>query len=98
MLITATLLASLAVTIVVISGREDGALVVDFASSRETVPCRVCRAASRRIHSRFRRTLADLPWSQGQTDGRVTRLKLVKRARYARGGLYLLPRCLHSGA
>ncbi len=31
-----------------------------------------------------------LPWSQGQTEGQVTRLKLLKRAMYGRGGLDLL--------
>ena len=30
------------------------------------------------------------PWSNGQTEGQVTRLKLVKRQMYGRGGLDLL--------
>jgi transposase len=39
-----------------------------------------------------------LPWSQGQTEGQVTRLKLVKRAMYGRGGLDLLLGRLRRGA
>jgi transposase len=35
-----------------------------------------------------------LPWSQGQTEGQVTRLKLVKRLMYGRGKLDLLYRRL----
>ena len=39
-----------------------------------------------------------LPWSQGQTEGQVTRLKLLKRAMYGRGGLDLLRSRLRRGA
>jgi transposase len=39
-----------------------------------------------------------LPWSQGQTEGQVTRLKLTKRAMYGRGGLDLLLGRLRRGA
>jgi len=39
-----------------------------------------------------------LPWSQGQTEGQVTRLKLVKRQMYGRGGLDLLRSRLRRGA
>ena len=39
-----------------------------------------------------------LPWSQGQTEGQVTRLTLVKRALYGRGGLDLLLGRLRRGA
>jgi transposase len=35
-----------------------------------------------------------LPWSQGRTEGQVTRLKLVKRQIYGRGKLDLLSRRL----
>ena len=35
-----------------------------------------------------------LPWSNGQTEGQVTRLKLVKRQMYGRGKLDLLKRRL----
>jgi hypothetical protein len=30
------------------------------------------------------------PWSNGQTEGQITKLKLVKRQMYGRGKLYLL--------
>ena len=32
----------------------------------------------------------DLPWSNGQTEGQITKLKLVKRQMYGRGKLDLL--------
>ena len=32
----------------------------------------------------------DLPWSQGQTEGQVTKLKLIRRQMYGRGGFDLL--------
>jgi transposase len=32
----------------------------------------------------------DLPWSHGQTEGQITKLKLVKRQMYGRGKLDLL--------
>ena len=32
----------------------------------------------------------DLPWSNGQTEGQITKLKLVKRQTYGRGKLDLL--------
>jgi transposase len=32
----------------------------------------------------------DLPWSNGQTDGQITKLTLVKRQMYGRGKLDLL--------
>lgn len=31
----------------------------------------------------------DLPWSNGQTEGQITKLKLVKRQMYGRGKLDL---------
>jgi transposase len=40
-----------------------------------------------------------LPWSQGQTEGQVTRLKLIKRQMYGRAKLDLLRRrVLHTAA
>lgn len=62
MLITATLPAALEVSMVSVSGRESGAIRVALASQRETVPCSACGTPARRIHSRYHRTLADLPW------------------------------------
>jgi len=35
----------------------------------------------------------DLPWSNGQTEGQITKLKLVKRQMYSRGKLDLLREC-----
>lgn len=35
-----------------------------------------------------------LPWSNGQTDGQITKLKLVKRQMYGRGKIDLLQACL----
>jgi transposase len=62
MLITATLPAALEGSVVSVSGRESGAIRVALASKRETVPCSACGTLARRIHSRYHRTLADLPW------------------------------------
>ncbi|MBA3823479.1 MAG: transposase [Ktedonobacterales bacterium] len=39
----------------------------------------------------------DLPWSQGQIEGQMTRLKLIKRQGYGRAKLQVLrQRVLHS--
>lgn len=62
MLITATLPAALAITITAIDGREPGAITVALASAREAVPCPTCDTLAQRIHSRYQRRLADLPW------------------------------------
>lgn len=62
MLITATLPASLAVSVVAIGGSERGAIRVALASRRMAVPCPVCGTLAQRVHSRYQRTLADLPW------------------------------------
>lgn len=62
MFITATLPTSLQVTAVSTNGSADGTIWVTLASRRELVPCPVCGTAAHRIHSRYQRTLADLPW------------------------------------
>src|SRR5260370_10087389 len=62
MLISATLPAALGVTISGISGRASGTILVELASSRSAVPCPACGALAQRVHSRYRCTLADLPW------------------------------------
>ena len=62
MLITAALPAALEVSLVSVSGRESGAIRVALASQRETVPCSACGTPAWRIHSRYHRPLADLPW------------------------------------
>jgi len=41
---------------------EPGDITVTLVGVRPAVPCPLCGAASRRIHSRYSRTLADLPW------------------------------------
>jgi transposase len=35
-----------------------------------------------------------LPWSNGQTEGPITKLKLLKRSMYSRGSIELLKRRL----
>ena len=62
MLITATLPAALAVAVVAIDGSDRGAIRIALASSRPTVPCPACGTLAQRVHSRYQRTLADLPW------------------------------------
>ena len=43
-------------------------------------------------------TALTLPWSQGQVEGQVHRLKLIKRQMYGRAGFHLLRlRVLHQG-
>lgn len=40
-----------------------------------------------------------LPWSQGQTEGQITKLKLLKRSMYGRGSFDLLKqRVLYASA
>jgi transposase len=43
----------------------------------------------RRDHAAVRAAIAQ-PWSNGQTEGQITKLKLVKRQMYGRGKLELL--------
>lgn len=62
MFISATLPPALGVTIVGISARASDAIIVELASSRPSVPCAACATPSQRVHSRYRRTLVDLPW------------------------------------
>jgi transposase len=66
MLVTATLPPSLQVAVVALSGRDEGGVTVALASNRPAVACPACGSSSQRVHSRYRRTLADLPW-QGLT-------------------------------
>lgn len=62
MLITATLPAELGITITGITSTTAGTVAITLASSRRTVVCPLCGTAAKRVHSRYRRTLADLPW------------------------------------
>ena len=55
----------------------DASLLASFASG------------IRRDHAAVRSAIAE-PWSNGQTEGQITKLKLVKRQMYGRGKLDLL--------
>lgn len=74
MLITATLPADLAVAVVGISGNDDGPIQIDLASRRAAVACPACGTPAQRVHSRYQRTLADLPWQ-----GLAVQLRLETR-------------------
>jgi hypothetical protein len=56
----------------------------------------VCdRGTDESLRSRYRQSIAacnaiDLPWSNGQADGQINRLKAIKRAIYGRAGPELL--------
>lgn len=52
---------------------EEG-VTVTVASGRHSAQCPICQRRSRRIHARFMRTLADLPWG-----GQVVRIHLEGR-------------------
>ncbi len=53
------------------------ALVVIVRSSGHTSPCPGCEAPAKRVHSRYRRCLSDLPWA-----GRSVQLVLLARRFY----------------
>jgi transposase len=53
---------------------ESNAVTVVVQTTREAVPCPDCQHPSRRVHSHYIRTLADLPWS-----GVAVRLRLHTR-------------------
>ncbi len=55
----------------------EGMVVVAVAATRATVPCPVCGELAARVHSRYRRTVADLPWQ-----GVAVRLDLHTRRFY----------------
>ncbi len=40
----------------------DGLITITVVGRRAEVPCSACGTTARRIHSRYPRTLADLPW------------------------------------
>src|SRR6185437_15596064 len=74
MLITATLPADLRMTVRAIEGQAESGVTITLASERVAVACPVCRVSTSRVHSRYRRTLADLPWQ-----GLAVRLSLETR-------------------
>jgi transposase len=53
---------------------ESNAVTVVVQTAREAVPCPDCQHPSRRVHSHYTRTLADLPWN-----GIAVRLRLHTR-------------------
>jgi transposase len=42
----------------------DGGVMIRAASEATDVPCPVCGEPAERVHSRYPRTLADLPWAR----------------------------------
>jgi hypothetical protein len=59
--------------------REEGAIVIVAAVTGDSAPCPTCGMASHHIHSRYPRTLHDLPWQ-----GCLVRLRLGARRFYCR--------------
>ncbi len=41
----------------------DGCITMTLRTTCPTAPCPLCSATATRVQSRYRRTLADLPWS-----------------------------------
>jgi transposase len=62
MLITGAAPAALALTIVALATDDGQGVRVELASERAAVACPACGTAATRVHSRYQRTLADLPW------------------------------------
>jgi len=62
MLITGALPAALAMTIVALTTDDDQVVRVELVSDRAAVACPACGTLTTRVHSRYQRTLADLPW------------------------------------
>lgn len=61
MLVTATLPAESGLRVEAVAAAAEGVLVV-VAVTRDATPCPLCDRPARRIHSRYRRSAADLPW------------------------------------
>jgi transposase len=59
---------------------EDGVEVM-LATGRPRAPCLLCHRSSRHVHSRYLRTVADLPWSGVRVTLRVQARRF--RCRYA---------------
>lgn len=74
MLITATVPPDLALTIETLTVADDGTVRIDLRSDRASVTCPACGAPATRVHSRYWRTLADLPWQ-----GLAVQLRLQAR-------------------
>jgi transposase len=67
-------LAELCLTIDLITLAPDRAIVLRLRSTRTTVNCPRCGTAAARVHSRYGRMVADLPWQ-----GHAVRLRLEAR-------------------
>src|SRR5213595_1026709 len=62
MLITGALPAALAMSVADIVAVDDQVVRVELASERPGVLCPTCGTVATRVHSRYQRLLADLPW------------------------------------
>jgi transposase len=62
------------------------------AASREGVAVTTSSAAGLDADGAAVRATLTLPWSSGQAEGQVNRLKLIKRQSYGRAGFDLLRR------
>lgn len=62
MLITGTLPAALGMSITGLEAVADHTVRVELASDRASVACPACGTVATRVHSRYQRLLADLPW------------------------------------
>ena len=99
---------------------DQDSVILELVSVASTAVCPACEQSSHRIHSRYYRTLSDLPWmgmavrlrldykaveaalslewSNGQVEGQINRLKLIKRQMYGRASFELLrQRVLNTG-
>ena len=88
-------------------------IIVVVETARTKAVCPNCQMVSTKLHSRYERRLADLPWAgiavwlhlrtrkffclnNGQVEGQINRLKMLKRQMYGRAGIDLLrQRVLH---
>jgi transposase len=77
MLITAALPASLGIRVLTIGGGADGGVEVSLASIRAAAPCPTCGTLATRLHSRYVRTIADLPWQGVPVCLRLTARRFV---------------------
>jgi transposase len=62
MLITGAVPTALALSIARLDAIDDRTVRVNLVSERAGVACPACGTVTARVHSRYRRTLADLPW------------------------------------
>ncbi len=53
-------------------GVADGLITITLVGRRPEVPCSACGTVARRVHSRYPRTLADLPWQGTRVQLAVT--------------------------